>query len=247
MASRTPLSETTHPVSSKSDLRLLLLGPRNVGKSTLGNRILGGAEFDTSVTTAVCEKRDGMVAGRQVTVVDTPGWLVPLTPDVSPELLKREVVYSACLCPPGPHCALLVLWTDMLFSVEVVGSILQHLDLLSESLFEHLLVVFSRGEQLGGRSIEEHVEESGEVLQFLLEECSHRYHVVSSADSQGAEIPELLRKIDAMVRGHGGQHYEMDPEIQHAVAERRKGEEENAKARAMTVQKQRETLRSQIG
>lgn len=71
--------------------------------------------------------------------------------------------------------------------------------------------------------------------------------MVSSADSQGAEIPELLRKIDAMVRGHGGQHYEMDPEIQHAVAERRKGEEENAKARAMTVQKQRETLRSQIG
>ena len=57
-----------------SEVRIVLLGHRYAGKSSSGITILGREEFHTVRRTAQCVKRQGEVAGRQVTVVKAPGW-----------------------------------------------------------------------------------------------------------------------------------------------------------------------------
>ena len=56
-----------------ADIRLVLLGSAEEGKRSVGNTILGREEF-SSQKTALCVTKIGAVVGRQVTVINTPGW-----------------------------------------------------------------------------------------------------------------------------------------------------------------------------
>src|SRR4029434_3722137 len=92
-----------------SEFRVLLLGYRNAGKSSSGNTILGREEFGTVRRTAQCVKRQGQVAGRQVTVVEATGWWRNYKFEETPQMTKNEIELSVSLCPPGPHALLLVI------------------------------------------------------------------------------------------------------------------------------------------
>src|SRR4029434_6198818 len=110
-----------------SELRIVLLGYRTAGKSSSGNTILGREEFDTVGSTAQCVKREGQVAGRQVTVVKAPGWWKDYQLEITPELTKNEIELSVSLCPPGPHALLLVICVDTSFTEREKRSVQKHL------------------------------------------------------------------------------------------------------------------------
>ncbi|XP_036410517.1 GTPase IMAP family member 8-like [Megalops cyprinoides] len=228
-----------------SKLTIVLLGGRYAGKSSAGNTILGREEFESGVRTAQCVKRKGGVAGRQVTVVDTPGWWSNIFPQLTPELVKQEIVCSASLCPPGCHVFLLVMDLKSSFSGTQRKKVKKHLKLLGERVWRHTIVLFTRGDWLGGRTIEQCIGTAGEPLQWLVEKCGNRYHVLNNKNSgDGAQVTELLEKIEMMMAELGGQNYEMDRKLIQEMEERRRAVEEKAKQRWMDVQEQRKALRN---
>ncbi|XP_031435737.2 GTPase IMAP family member 4-like [Clupea harengus] len=183
-----------------SELRIVLLGYRTAGKSSSGNTILGREEFDTVGKTAQCVKRQGQVAGRQVTVVEAPGWWLNFQLEVTPDLTKNEIELSVSLCPPGPHALLLVIRVDKSFTETHRRSLHEHLELLSERVWSHSIVLFTWGDLLGDTPIEQHIESEGESLQWLVEKCGNRYHVLNNQKREDhMQVTQLMEKIEEMM------------------------------------------------
>ncbi|XP_036417908.1 uncharacterized protein LOC118801650 [Colossoma macropomum] len=228
-------------------MRIVLLGSINAGKSSAGNTLLR-RETSELKRTAQCVKRQREVAGRHITVVEAPGWWTDTPVKESTELLKQEIVLSVSLCPPGPHAVLLVIRLDTMFKEDERTVLLGHLNLLTDAVWSHTIVLFTYGDCLGDTPIEQHIESEGKELQWLVEKCGNRCHVLNNENrSDDTKVTELLEKIEEMVAANSGRHFEMDRKILQEVEEKRRAEGEKAKERMMTVEKQREDLRSLIG
>lgn len=184
------------------ELRLVLLGERETGKSSAGNAILGGpGYFKSGEATEECLRQQIEVSNRLVTVVDVPGWEGG-PKGTTPERVKREIGMSVTLCPPGPHAFLLTLRVDALVRAQ---SVREHMELLGETVWRHTLLLFTRGDQLReGVTIEQHIQGGGKELRWLVERCSNRFHAISSnsyweSPNSKTQMTELLEKIEKMV------------------------------------------------
>ncbi|KTF95122.1 hypothetical protein cypCar_00026091 [Cyprinus carpio] len=229
-----------------SELRIVLMGYRAAGKSSTGNSILGREEFD-SKRSAQCVRRHGEVADRHITVIEAPGWWRSYTVEDSSELLKQEIVLSVSLCPPGPHAVLLIIRVDTRFKEINRKSVQGHMDLLGERVWSNTLVLFTCGDSLLDTSIEQHIESEGQDLQWLLDKCGNRYHVLNNQKrSDDTQIKELLEKIEETVAQNNGCHFEINRKLLQEIKERRRAEEERAEERMKRMKKQRENIRSQM-
>ncbi|KAL7834353.1 hypothetical protein SRHO_G00286000 [Serrasalmus rhombeus] len=240
---RLRMRETNH----LSELRIVLLGCLEAGKSSAGNTILGREEFDSQIT-AQCVKRQGEVAGRRITVVEAPGWWINSLVEESTEFRKQEIVLSVSQCPPGPHAVLLVIPLGIQFTENDRTALQKHLKLLTEIVWSHTIVLFTCGDSLGDAPIEKHVESEGRALQWLVEKCGNRYHVLNNENrSDDTQVKELLEKIEEMVAANSGRQFDLDREILEEVEEKRKVEEDRAKERMMKVQKRRKDIQAKMG
>ncbi|XP_073798840.1 GTPase IMAP family member 8 isoform X2 [Danio rerio] len=225
-----------------SELRIVLMGSRFAGKSSSGNSILCREEFDWK-RSAQCVKRHGEAADKHITVIEAPGWCRNYTVEFSPELLKEEILLSVSLCPPGPHALLLVIRVDTAFTETERKAVEDHLCLLGERVWSHTIVLFTRGDSLSDTSIEQHIESEGQELQWLLDKCGNRYHVLNN---NSRDHTQLLEKIEETVAQNYAGHFELDREILQEVKERRRAEEKRAEERMKRMKKQREIIRSQM-
>ncbi|XP_076125569.1 GTPase IMAP family member 8-like isoform X2 [Alosa pseudoharengus] len=203
------------------EMRVVLLGHTAGGKSSAVNTILDREESDVSLGKPFCMKREGCIAGRQITLVDTPGWwsnsLLPNTP----EWTQREILRSTSLCPPGPHAVLLVIRADCAFQERSRVALQEHLGLLSVPVWRHVLVLFTYGDWLGDTSIDKYIASEGEALRWVLESCGNRYHVLNNKDrGDFTQVTRLLEKIEDMVAANNGSHYEIDTQILAMMKER---------------------------
>ncbi|KAF4094887.1 hypothetical protein G5714_023965 [Onychostoma macrolepis] len=229
-----------------SELRIVLMGYRAAGKSSTGNSILGREEFDLK-RSAQCVRRHGEVADRHITVNEAPGWWRNYTVEDSPELLKQEILLSVSLCPPGPHAVLLIIRVDTRFKEIHRKAVQGHLDLLGERVWSHTIVLFTCGDSLLDTSIEQHIESEGQDLQWLLDKCGNRYHVLNNQNrSDHTQIKELLEKIEETVAQNNGCHFEINRKLLQEIKERRRAEEERAEERMKRITKRRDNIRSQM-
>ncbi|XP_030649984.1 GTPase IMAP family member 8 [Chanos chanos] len=229
-----------------SDLRIVLLGGRNAGKSSVGNIILDSEEFVSKERTTSL-RRISEAHGRRLVVVDTPGWWCDFQERDSAELVKREVIYSVSLSLPGPHTFLLVIKAGSPFTEKRRRAAAEHLELLGEHVWSHTMVLFTKGEHLGRRTIEQHIEEGGKALRWLLDKCGNRSHVLNLQNGRDvSQITELLEKIDKLVRGKSDCYFEMKEEILWEVRERRRVVIEGAEWRLLRQQKQRAVLKGEF-
>ncbi|KAL0993266.1 hypothetical protein UPYG_G00105390 [Umbra pygmaea] len=230
-----------------SNIRVVLHGARQSGKSSVGNTILGGKVFDITRRTAQCEVKAGDIAGRQLTVVDTPGWWMNYFSQDTSAFDRREIVGSVSLCHPGPHAFLLVVRVDRSFTETYRRAVQEHLELISDTIWAHVIVLFNFGDWLGDTTIEQHIESEGPALQWLVETCGNRYHVLNNRSNSGFQVNELLRRIEELVAGSRGYHYEIKAGVLQHLEEKKRAEQKRAAQRMTRAQEQRESSRALMG
>ncbi|KAM6900138.1 GTPase IMAP family member 4 [Xenentodon cancila] len=190
------------------EVRLVVLGWRWPGKSLTGNTILGREEFHLERAAEFCVKRQTEVEGRQVTVVDTPGWF---SAQDTPPSYKQELARGPSLCPPGPHAFLLVIPVGMFTDVDR-ARIEEHVSLFGERVWRHTIVVFTWAEVLRTISIERYIRREGKELQWVLEKCKKRYFVINNCFfGEHPQVGRLMEKVEKMVAEEKG-HYSLEVE-----------------------------------
>lgn len=194
----------------RPDLRILLLGWVFSGKSATANRILSGDVFQSSDRTVEALKQTGVVAGRQVIIVDTPGWWKFFPAKFTPSRVKTEILKGVSLCSPSPNVILLAIPCGASFTEEQRKVTEGNLRLLGERVWRHVIVIFTFSDLLQGRTIEQHIESEGEPLRWLIKKCGNRYCAVNN---KSAPIEEELHMMEEMVAGNSSFYLSADPEI----------------------------------
>ncbi|KAM3619312.1 uncharacterized protein V6R79_006041 [Siganus canaliculatus] len=225
-------------------LRVVLLGSRSVGKTSVRNVILGIKETNDGTRTAHSEARRGFVGTSEITIVDTPSWWKGFPVSDTPETIKEEVILSMFLCRPRPHVFLLVIDADASFNGRHLQAATTHMELLGEGVWQHTMLVFTRGDWLGSKTIEQYIEGEGEAMKTLVELCGNRYHVMDNKNPDGGtQVTRLLEKITGIVAENGREHFAPDEKRFHAIEEKRRRADEGARLRRSQFKAQRESLR----
>uniref|UniRef100_A0A3Q3GD39 AIG1-type G domain-containing protein n=1 Tax=Labrus bergylta TaxID=56723 RepID=A0A3Q3GD39_9LABR len=205
---------------NNEEIRIVMVGKTRAGKSATGNTILGKetfiSRFSFKSVTEGCAKAYGELDGQKVSVIDTPGLF---DTDTDEETTRKNIIQCMAYASPGPHIFLIVIKLDR-FTEEEKKTVEKIQKIFGEEANKYSMVLFTHGDQLRGKPIEEILTES-EDLQELVTKCNGQYHVFDNNLSDSSQTRELLNKIRNITGWNRGYHYttEMFQKVERAIEE----------------------------
>ncbi|XP_062391060.1 centrosome-associated protein CEP250-like [Sardina pilchardus] len=176
------------------ELRLVLIGGSAAEKKEAANTILGTS---THTEAQHSESKQGKVAGRWVTLVETTDWFCS---GLSEKDMRQDVRLCVRLSAPGPHAFLLVI--PMELSESAAREMLEKMEgIFGKGCWSHTLLLFTNIKGLRETGVEELLQKGSPELQQLAEKCGNRYHLLNVIDRPDyMNITQLLVMIEEMSR-----------------------------------------------
>ncbi|XP_043101102.1 GTPase IMAP family member 4-like [Puntigrus tetrazona] len=189
----------------KQDLKIVLLGKCGAGKTSARNTILGRKTPLVQIHTLACKTKEADVCGRNISVIDTPGFLDDALHN---EKLKSAIERSVFMSDPGPHAFLLVI--SLYYYKAMKNTVRWVQENIEPCVLTHTIVLFTSTDWMSWLkcpALDEYVA-TNSCVRSLVDSCGGRYHSLNNKDRHNHfQVNKLLEKIEELVKRNGGRPY----------------------------------------